>query len=79
MKTDDQTKPAKPGCPEPPGSVTPCPFCGSHDVGPAGYDAWWQMLCNHCHAAGPSAGNQDDAQDYWNARSPNDKITDGEH
>lgn len=46
-----------------------CPFCGSEEIVEAGQDAWWQMLCENCHAAGPSAGSPDDALKYWNDRS----------
>jgi len=31
MKTDDQTKPAKPGCPEPIGSVVICDMLGCRE------------------------------------------------
>lgn len=44
----------------------PCPFCESVKICEAGQDGWWQMLCEDCHAAGPSAGNDEDARRYWN-------------
>ena len=46
----------------------PCPFCGSTKAKVAGQDEWWQMLCDHCQAAGPPAGCSEDAEKYWNNR-----------
>jgi len=29
---------------------------------------YYQVVCDYCGATGPSAGNKEDAKDYWNQR-----------
>lgn len=55
---------SSPKPPEP--ELLPCPFCGSTRV--AYSEKECGVLCDHCQAAGPSAGNCSDGLRYWNDR-----------
>ena len=63
QKSEAQTRDVHEGLP--PAPLLGCPFCGSQKITEAGQDGWWQMLCQNCDAAGPSAGNPYDARRYW--------------
>ena len=52
-----------------------CPFCKKTESLYVGmtdrnhnYNFCCQVVCDYCGATGPSAGNKEDAKDYWNQR-----------
>jgi len=49
-----------------------CPFCNDTEslyVGMTDRNHnCYQVVCDYCSATGPSAGNKEDAKDYWNQR-----------
>lgn len=49
-----------------------CPFCGENsflsiDLTDRNHNCY-QVVCDYCAAVGPSAGNEEDAERYWNER-----------
>lgn len=52
--------------------INRCPFCGHtasvlHDTDEEGDDCYW-VECDNCGAIGPTADNEDEAVENWNAR-----------
>ncbi len=46
-----------------------CPFCGRDQaVSARGSRTSWWVMCETCHAEGPTGSNEDDAIEKWNKR-----------
>jgi len=49
-----------------------CPFCNDTESLYVGLTDrnhnCYQVVCDYCGATGPSAGNKENAKDYWNQR-----------
>jgi Lar family restriction alleviation protein len=62
-------------------NMKPCPFCGNTDHRPnlaSSYaietekETRIKFVCNRCHASGPNAINENDANEGWNQRKNDD-------
>jgi Lar family restriction alleviation protein len=50
--------------------INPCPFCGSDDTSlKLLEDPEVAVVCYHCLATGPVAGNDETAAEMWNERA----------
>jgi Lar family restriction alleviation protein len=50
--------------------VTPCPFCGDHNVHPHTEGESRRYMCGTCDARGPVAFSDDIAHRRWERRAP---------
>ncbi len=50
--------------------LSPCPFCGTHNVRTASLElpdeSRYRVVCLECHAQGPTSPTAPEAQERWN-------------